>query len=231
MKTIGILGGLGPQATMDFEARLHAVAQRIIPQHGNSGHPPLIVYYHRRPPFMMQDERTPVFPLQPDPDLLEAARWLGTRADFLVITANGPHIIQAQIEQAAGRKVLSMIEVTLEEVQRRGWRKIGVLGFGPPNVPVYTEPLSKLSLAFELITPELQDPLNIAVMRLQEGRATAEDAQAIREAVAYLRNRQVDGIILGCTELPLLLPTHVDEPDLINPAQLLAEAAVRYAMV
>jgi aspartate racemase len=231
MKTIGILGGLGPQATMDFEARLHAVAQQIIPQQGNSGHPPLIVYYHRRPPFVMQDERTPVFPLQPDPDLLQAAQWLGTRADFLVITANGPHILQAQIEQASGHKVLGMIEITLAEVQRRGWHTIGVLGFGPPDVPVYTQPLSQLNLASEIITPELQGPLNVAVMRMQEGRANVEDTQAVREAVAYLRARQVDGIIPGCTELPLLLGTDADVPDLINPAQLLAEAAVRFALV
>jgi aspartate racemase len=231
MKTIGILGGLGPQATMDFEVRLHAVAQRLIPQQGNSGHPPLIVYYHRRPPFVMQDERTPVFPLQADPDLLQAAQWLGTRVDFLVITANGPHIIQSQIEQASGRKVLSIIEATLAEVQRRGWRKIGVLGFGPPSVPVYIEPMSQLNLTAELITPELQDPLNIAVMRMQEGHATAEDTQAVREAVAYLRARQVDGIILGCTELPLLLGADADAPDLINPAQLMAEAAIRFALV
>jgi aspartate/glutamate racemase len=91
--------------------------------------------------------------------------------------------------------------------------------------------MNPLHLAAEVITPELQDPLNIAVMRMQEGRATADDTQAIREAVAYLRARQVDGIILGCTELPLLLPTYADEPDLVNPAQLLAEAAIRYAMV
>jgi aspartate racemase len=231
MKTIGILGGLGPQATMDFEERLHAVAQRLMPQHGSSGHPPLVVYYHRRSPFVMQDERRPVLPLQPDPDLLQAAQWLGARADFLVITANGPHIIQAQIEQASGRKVLSMIEATLVEVQRRDWRKIGVLGFGDPHVPVYAQPMSKLGMAFELITPELQGPLNRAVAMLWEGRATAEDTQAVREAVEYLRTRQVDGIILGCTELPLLLPACVDEPDLINPAQLLAEAAIRFALV
>jgi len=230
MKTIGILGGLGPQATMDFEARLHAAAQSLIPAHGNSSYPPLAVYYHRRSPFVMQDERTPMFPLQPDPDLLEAAHWLGTRADFLVITANGPHIIQAQIEQASGCKVLSMIEVTLAEVQRRGWHTIGILGFGPPDVPVYTQPLGQLNLAGEIITPELQGPLNVAVMRMQEGRANTDDTLAVREAVIYLRNKQVDGIILGCTELPLLLPAYVDEPDLINPTQLLAEAAVRYAL-
>jgi aspartate/glutamate racemase len=97
-------------------------------------------------------------------------------------------------------------------------------------VPVYTQPLI-VSLAFELITPELQGPLNSAVAMLWEGRATAEDTQAVREAVAYLRARQADGIILGCTELPLLLQAYADELDLINPAQLLAEAAVRFALV
>ena len=138
MKTIGILGGISPQATMDFEVRLHQAAQRLIPQNGNSGYPPLVVYYHRRPPFVMSDAYTPVFPLQLDPDLLQAAQWLATKADFLVITANGPHILQAQLEQAAGCKVLSMIEVTLEETRRRKWRKIGVLGFPDPRVAIYT---------------------------------------------------------------------------------------------
>ncbi len=37
MKTIGVLGGIGPQATMDFEARVHRVAQRLIPQRLNGG--------------------------------------------------------------------------------------------------------------------------------------------------------------------------------------------------
>jgi aspartate racemase len=66
--------------------------------------------------------------------------------------------------------------------------------------------------------------------RLQEGRANEEDTQAVREAATALRARQVDGIIPGCTELPLLLPAHIDEPDLINSTQLLAEAAVRFAL-
>src|SRR5262245_56977104 len=110
---MGVLGGLGPQATMDFEARVHQAAQRLVPPHGNSGYPPMVVYYHRRPPFVMRsDGMFPVFPLQPDPNLLQAARWLGTKADFLVITANGPHLVQAQIERAAGCKVLSMIDAT-----------------------------------------------------------------------------------------------------------------------
>ncbi len=230
MKTIGILGGLGPQATIDFETRLHLAAQRLIPQHGNSGYPKLYVYYHRQPPFIMAAERTPVFPLQADPDLLEAAGWLGTRCDFLVITANAPHMVQQQIEEAAGRLILSMIDVTLAEVKVRGWRKIGVLGFGDPNVPVYTRPLSQLDLAFETVTPELQGRLNAVVGAFYEGVENERSIQAVRDATAYLREKFVDGIILGCTELPLLLHEGADAANLINPAQLLAEAAVKQAM-
>ena len=47
MMTIGVLGGLGPQATMDFEARVHRVAQELIAPNVNSGYPPMVVYYYR----------------------------------------------------------------------------------------------------------------------------------------------------------------------------------------
>ncbi len=61
MKTIGVLGGLGPQAT-----------------------------------------GTPQLPFQAHPLLLDAATRLGNWVDFLVITSNTPHLVQEQIEQAAG---------------------------------------------------------------------------------------------------------------------------------
>jgi aspartate racemase len=230
LKTIGVLGGLGPQATMDFEARVHQVAQRLIPQCGNSNYPPMVVYYHRRPPFVMSaDGPQPMFPPQPDPDLLRAAQWLGTRADFLVITANGPHVLQDQIEQAAGRKVLSMIEVTLEDVRRRAWQRVGVLGFR--DVSVHARPLRGLNLAYETIGAGLRAKRDESISALMEGRESAESTATAREAIATLRARGVDGIILGCTEIPLLLGDYASEPDLVNPAQLLAEAAVKFSLM
>ncbi|MEO6457976.1 MAG: hypothetical protein ABIO92_06845 [Chloroflexia bacterium] len=48
--------------------------------------------------------------------------------------------------------------------------------------------------------------------------------------MAALRGQGADGIILGCTEIPLLLRERGVAPDLINPAELLAEAAVRHAI-
>lgn len=229
MRTIGILGGLGPQATMDFEARLHRVAQQQIPQRGNTGYPPVVVYYHRHPPVLVIDAGTPqVSSLQPDPRLPEAARRLGSFADFLVITANAPHLFQAEIERTAGCWVLSMVEVTLAEVRRRAWRRVGVLGLGEPVV--YTGPLEQLGVACETVDGGLRAELDGAIFGLMEGREGPALAAPASQAVAALRARGVEGIVLGCTEIPLFLGGAADAPDLINPAQLLAEAAVRQAL-
>lgn len=228
MKTIGVLGGIGPQATMDFEQRLHQAAQRLIPRRGNSGYPPLVVYYHRRPPVLVDEEGRSILPLVPDPQLLEGARKLGQIADFLVITSNGAHMLQPAIEAAAGRPVLSMIKTTVAEVQRRGWRHVGVLSLFGPHV--YNQPLDEAGIRWESISNELQAPLDRAIMQVVDGSNDAQSTEAARRAVAALRSRGVDGIILGCTEIPLLLDADLDDADLLNPGALLAEAAVRHAM-
>jgi aspartate racemase len=188
----------------------------------------MAVYYYRHAPFLMQDERMPVLPLQPDPRLLEAVKKLGACADFLVITSNSVHQVQDALEQASGLKVLSMIEVTLKEVHRRGWSKVGVLTMGPPTV--YTIPLAKLGVAYAGISHELAGRLNQAILNCQAGQEDATDRAITHQALVALRNQGVDGIILGCTEIPFLLQEEAGAPDLLNPAQFLAEAAVRYAL-
>jgi aspartate racemase len=213
---------------MDFEARIHRISQHQIPQQGNSGYPAMVVYYYRHAPVLMQEEGLPVFPLQPDPRLLEAAKKLGACVDFLVITANGPHLFQAAIEEVSGRNVLSMIETTLQEVNRRGLKKVGVLGLGEPTV--YLRPLEEQGIACECISQELSARLDQAILRLMAGEVGSTEKAIAIEAVDVLRVKQVDGIILGCTEIPLLLQEQGNAADLINPAQLLAEAAVRYAL-
>jgi aspartate/glutamate racemase len=50
------------------------------------------------------------------------------------------------------------------------------------------------------------------------------------EAINQLRNKNIDGIIPGCTEIPLLLRENMDASDILNPAQLLAEAAIKYCL-
>jgi aspartate racemase len=228
MKTIGVLGGFGPQATMDFEQRVHRIAQQLIPPQRNGGYPPMIVHYSRHPPVLLDADGQPHRPIQPDPRLLKAAHTLGQLADFLVVISNGLHALQPALEQAADRPILSMIDATLAEVARRGWQRVGVLTYITPLV--YAQALEQRGLEWAGIDATLQTPLDAAIMAVMEGQADAQATGHARRAVGALRAQAVDGIILGCTEIPLLLHDDLDAPDLLNPTALLAEAAVRHAL-
>lgn len=228
LKTIGVLGGIGPQATMDFENRVHQTAQRLIPPRQNGGYPPMFVYYHRHPPILVDENFMAKLPIEPDPRFLKAAKTVGASADFIVITSNGAHLLQPLIEQAAGCKVLSMIGATLDEIRRRGWKKVGVLGLGEPVV--YSKPLGEMKIACEIIDSALRSKLDGAIFKVMEGSNNADSAAILRDAIKTLRARKVDGIILGCTELPFLLQENENDSDIINPTELLAEAAIKFAM-
>ena len=229
MKKIGVLGGISPQATMDFEARVHRLCQELVPQALNTGYPPMVVWYHRRPPVRLHEDGRAIVPLQVDPQLVEAAAWLGAGADFLVIPCNAAHVGLAEITRAAGRPVVSMIDLVLDEVTRRGWRRAGVLGFHMAP-PVYTEPLGQRGIRCETIDAPLQARLNAAIHAVAEGREGPAEMDAARTAVQTLRALPVDGVVLGCTEIPLLLGEDAEAKDLVSPLALLAEAAVRRAI-
>jgi aspartate racemase len=224
LRTVGVVGGIGPQATMDFEERVHRAAQERLPRFANSGYPPMVVYYHRRPPILLHDDGSPIVPFRPDPSLLEAVRKLGAMADFLVITSNGAHAVQADVERASGREVLSMVDLTVETVRQKRWTKVGVVGMGDPVI--YTKRLDSLRIAHETLDPERRRNLDRAFLQLMAGLEDAESRRFAAAAVGTLRRRGVEGIILGCTELALLLGDEAQAPDLVNPLQLLAEATV-----
>jgi aspartate racemase len=229
MKRIGVLGGVSPQATMDFEARVHRLSQELIPQNFNTGYPPMVVWYHRRPPVRFGDDGRVIVPMQVDPQLVDGAAWLGKGVDFLVIPCNAAHVGLAEIKRAAGCPVLSMVDATLDEVARRGWQRVGVMGFHAAP-PLYTDPLRQRGVHCETVDGTLQAGLDRGIQAVAEGREGPADTTAARAAVAALRAARVDGVVLGCTEIPLLLGDEAEAKDLVSPLALLAEAAVRRAI-
>ena len=229
MQRIGVLGGISPQATMEFEAQLHRVSQRLIAQDWNRGYPRVVVWYHRELPIQVDGDGRPLVPRRIDPGLLEGAAWLGKAADFLVVACNSAHVGVREIEAAAGCPVLSMIDVTLEEVGRRGWGRVGVLGFGGAPA-VYVDPLEAKGTRCAAIDGTLQGRLDGGIRAVTEGRETVADHEVALAAVDALRAQGVDGVVLGCTEIPLLLGRKSEGGDLISPAAVLAEAAVSRAL-
>jgi aspartate racemase len=189
----------------------------------------MLVWYHRALPIRLDDAGRPILPMQVEPALVEAAAWLGKGVDFLVIPCNAAHVGLAEITSAAGCPVVSMIDATLDDVARRGWRRVGVLGFRAAP-PLYTDPLGQRGVVCETIDGARQVRLDAAIQAVMEGRDGPADADAARVAVAALRAAPVDGVVLGCTEIPLLLAEEAPAKDLLNPLALLAETAVRLAV-
>jgi aspartate racemase len=226
---MGVLGGMSAQATMDFEARVHRASQRLLPQDWNHGYPPMVVWYHRGLPILRGDDGRPVMPRQIDPQVIDAAAQLGKLVDFLVVPCNAAHVGLREIREAAGCPVLSMIDVAVDEVARRKCRRVGVLGaFGAP--PTYVDALRQRNVECEQIDAALQSRLDAGIQAVMEGADDKQETEAARAAVGVLRARDVQAVVLGCTEIPLLLRDESDAADLINPAALLAEAAVRFAI-
>ena len=116
----------------------------------------------------------------------------------------------------------------LQDVKKRRLEKVGVLGFGEPLV--YQIPLDQLGISYTVLPEEMRQQLDQAIWAVWEGRVGQPERSTAIEAVDWLRARGVEAIILGCTEIPLLVGDLADQPDLINPAQLLAEVAVAYAL-
>jgi aspartate racemase len=230
MKTIGVLGGLGPQATIDFEQRLHLVAQQLIPQRGNAAYPPMVSWFFRELPVLVPPGSPAPATLPPlNPRLLDAARALGQHADLIAMPVNGVHLWQAEIEQAAGKPVVSMIDAVLNEVQRRGCRRVGLVDFRPPAWSVYPRLLEQREVAWVELPDALRNTMASVQRAVVEGRNTDGDEAQVQRAIRLLRAAGTDGIILACTEFPLALTTELDA-DIINPAALLAEVVVRAAL-
>ena len=226
MKTIGILGGMGPQATIDFEARLHRESQRLLPQKGNEGYPPVVTVYVRHAPVRVKEDSTPSHPLTLDPRLLDAVRRLGEWADLIASPCNTPHFFLKEISEAAGCEMVSLIDATLPAIDRE--KKLGLLGLGIPKV--WSERLDREGISYVTADEAQRAALDAAIIRLMEGADGEAERRAALDAVRGLRAAGAGQILLGCTEIPLLLGDEAKAKDLVNPSDCLAAAVVRRAV-
>lgn len=232
MKRIGIIGGFGQWATLDILSRIHKVSAVKVPQYGNRGYPPIDLRMVNRAPMKLNEDGSFPEVLEPSPELLEAARFVGEHADFLILPSNTPHLFTKEIEKAAGKPLLSIVDVTIDEVVQRNYQRVGVIAIGLTlDKGLYQKRLEERGIESIILPTELADRLdNEGIYPVQEGADPSDVAQVAYEVVEYLRDQKVNAIILGCTEVPILLGKAAEEPDIINPSQLLAEATVKKAL-
>lgn len=204
MPTLGIVGGLGPESTIDYYRRILKAWERDHPDTA-----PSIVIDSldvRRALRLVAQDR----PALAEYLLASLQRLAAAGADFIVMTANTPHIVFDELATRSPVPLLSIVEVCAEEARRRGLRRLALLGTRfTMEAPFYPEVCARFGIA--VVTPDEADRTWVHeryVEQLLRGEFRDDTRQEFVSLVARLREEEgVEGVILGGTELPLLLPT------------------------
>ena len=225
MKSVGLVGGLGPESTIDYYRRILQVWSQVHPDSS-----PSIVIDSLDVQVGLRLVANDV-PAMTDYVAGSIRRLEGAGVDFIAMTANTAHITFDELAARARVPLLSIVETCAEEAQRRGLKRLGLLGTRfTMAAPFYPTVFTRRDI--QVFPPEEQERLWVHdryVGQLLKGDFRDETRDAVKVLVRQLRDRhRLDGIIFGGTELPLLLRSEVVEglPSL-DTTQLHVEAIVK----
>lgn len=229
MKTIGLLGGTGWESTLEY----YRIINEKISEATNNMHTAQIVLFS----VDFNDVRSRI-----DQNDFESLGHFFTEkamgvekhgADCLLLCANTPHMFAEVISQQISIPLIHIADATGEKIKQRKFSKVGLLGTRPTmEMPFYTERLKEKS-GIDVITPPpaVRDYVhNTIYNEFTRGIFTAEAKERYLEIMQELNNAGAQGIIIGCTEIPLLIKQSDTNIPLFDTLQLHAESAVEFTM-
>jgi len=227
-KRIGIIGGLSPESTVEYYLYLtRTYTQRF----GTSAYPEVIIY-------SVSFQSYADWPALGRWDLVahglsETARKLeAAGADFIVISANTMHMVVNEVSQAVRIPVLSLLDVVAEAVAGRGFKTVGLLGTRYTMEQDFF-PKALAARGIQTLVPEAEERQyinGVIYNELVKGQFKPEARQGYVEIIQRLARRGAEGVILGCTEIPLLVSEADAGLPLFNTTTLHAGAALEYAL-
>lgn len=153
-------------------------------------------------------------------------------ADFYVCPDNTAHIVLEQIAADLPLPGLHIAEVVCNEAGKHGWKRIGLLGTSwTMTGPVYANALK--SRGWELLVPDepTREQLNAAIFdELCLGIFNKSTTDHFLQAIDDLKSRGAECVILGCTEIPLIVTPENSALPTFDSTRLLAKYAVREAI-
>lgn len=203
MTRLGLVGGLGPESTIDYYRRILDGWKAVDPSSA-----PLLVIdsldVHRAIDLVTNDRRGFA------EYLLDSIRRLAAAgSDFVAITANTPHIVFDEIAPRSPVPLVSIVEECAKAAARRGLRRLALLGTRfTMEAPFYPAVCARHGST--VITPHEADRIWVHeryIGELLKGDFREDTRRQFVSLIERLRDEHdVDGVILGGTELPLLLP-------------------------
>lgn len=224
---IGIVGCSAEGAALCYRT-ICTEAPRILGPHA---HPEVSMH---TPSFAEYVERLDRKDLRGVADLmLDSSRRLAAAgADFLICPDNSIHVAFGIVEPESPLPWLHIARIVAEEAVSRGFRKIGITGTRwLVDSEVYPDQLGARKLEF--LRPDDADRKEVHRVIMDElvpGRIVPESVDHLLEVLIRLRDRGCDAVVLGCTELPIVLGYHNAPIPTLDSTRLLARAAIRRAI-
>ncbi len=231
---IGILGGMGPEATI-YQYQLIV---KFTPASQDQDHIPTIIYSNplipdRTASILTNSHEKIVNDLAQTAQLLESAG-----VSFIIIPCNTAHYYISDIQNYVSIPILDMIKITAEKVNddykqfnlMKKDNKIGLLATkGVVKARVYHDRFNKKNLQIKTPNDGDQESIMKIIYDIKAKGVTKRLKQECQEIMKNLKkNDSLSHIILGCTELPLLFleESEFEESILINPMEILAKYVI-----
>lgn len=228
MKKIGIIGGLGPEATIDY--------YRIIIESYRAKHdgnfPEILIYS-----LNMKELAQMLKNGEPDKQvqwLVYAVKMLHQAgADFALISSNTPHMVFNEVRDLAPIPMLSIVEETCRVVEELGLEKVGLLGTKiTMSAYFFQKVFARRKITIVVPLEQEQKYIHKKLMTEIIFNKIVEETrlELLKIIKRMIDTDSIQGVILGCTELPLILTKEEFGIPFLNTTKIHAESAVRFCL-
>ncbi|MCL1791336.1 MAG: amino acid racemase [Peptococcaceae bacterium] len=223
MDKVGIVGGIGPASTLDY---YRGIVNGYRERTEEDRYPEIVICSINMTEMLS-------FVQKKDWDALTAMLVMavkslaGAGVSFAAIASNTPHIVFDRVQRESPLPLISIVDETGKYAQSTGCKKAVVIGTRfTMNSGFYAEGFEKYGIAAIVPTRGLQEDIhNLIFPRLENGIVVPEDKETMLGIVrGLIAEHQADSLVLGCTELPLMIQNDDLDTFLLNTTQIHIEA-------
>ena len=204
MKTVGIIGGVGPESTIEY---YRFIIEAYREQKPDGSYPSIIINSVDVNKYVGLATANKVEEFA-DELVVEIERLTRAGADFAVLAANTPHIVFDELQRRASIPMLSIVEATRDKALRLGFKRVGLLGTRFTMTGGFYQKVFAAA-GLEMVAPNEEEQHYVHekyIGELLNNVFCAETRAGLLAIVDQLSQREkVEAVILGGTELPLIL--------------------------
>jgi aspartate racemase len=229
MKTAGIVGGIGPESTIEYYRGI----VRLYREKNPDGSYPQVVINSIDAGLMLGFFGSNRLPEATDYLAGEVERLARAGADFGVLAANTPHLLFDALQERASIPLLSIVDATCRAATARGLRRVGLLGTRyTMGARFYPDGLRRAGLSMALPSAEDQAYVHETYMgELVKGLLRPETQRGLLAVVERMRGQEgIEAAILGGTELSLILHDGEAVVPLLDTTEIHVETIVAHLL-